>query len=72
MFDDWKGDLLSSGLVVQSIVRLDIEGDTVVGEEWLLRGEYGRIRDVAVAADGAILALTDASNGALLSVTLAD
>ena len=38
----------------------------------LLRGEHGRIRDVAVASDGAILALTDADDGALLRITLED
>jgi glucose/arabinose dehydrogenase len=40
----------------------------VVAEERLLT-DAGRIRDVAVAPDGAVLVLTDAANGALLRLT---
>lgn len=67
-FPAWRGDLLISGLVAGAIVRLDIEDDAVVGEERLLTGQ-GRIRDVAVDADGAVLAVTDDGNGALLRLT---
>jgi glucose/arabinose dehydrogenase len=45
-----------------------MQGDTVTGEERLLTG-HGRIRDLAVAPDGALLALTDADDGAVLRLT---
>ena len=64
----WDGDLLSGGLNGQVLVRLDMEGDTVVGEEPLFAGQLGRIRDVRVGEDGAIYLLTDAENGQLIRV----
>ncbi len=67
-FPEWRGDLLIAGLVAGAIVRLDMEGDAVVGEERLLTRQ-GRIRDVAIDAEGAVLAVTDNRNGALLRLT---
>ena len=45
-----------------------LNGDKVVGEEWLLT-DAGRIRDVEVAPDGAVLVITDEDDGALLRLT---
>lgn len=64
----WQGDLLSGGLSGQVLVRLDMEGDAVVGEERLFQGQLGRVRDVRVGPDGAIYLLTDADNGRLIRV----
>jgi glucose/arabinose dehydrogenase len=64
----WQGDLLAGGLSGQLLVRLDMEGDAVVGEERLFEGQLGRIRDVRVGPDGAIYLLTDADNGRLIRV----
>ena len=71
MFPDWQGDALIGSLTPGALVRLELEGGRVVGEERLLEGA-GRIRDVAVAPDGAVLVLTDAGNGALLRLTPED
>jgi glucose/arabinose dehydrogenase len=68
MFADWQGDALVGSLQPGALVRLELEGGRVVGEERLLE-DAGRIRDVAVAPDGAVLVLTDADNGALLRLT---
>ncbi len=69
MFPEWDGDLLVTALKARMLVRLDRDSDgRVVGEENLLRGGYGRIRDVRQAPDGSILVLTDDSNGALLRI----
>lgn len=67
-FPDWEGDLLIGGLVAQALVRVVLEGDTVVGEERLLT-DQGRIRDLAIDAEGAVLAVTDDADGALLRLT---
>jgi len=58
MFPDWQGDILAAGLVAQAVVRLDLDGDTVAGEERLAEG-VGRVRDVAIYHDGAVLFVTD-------------
>lgn len=71
MFGDWQGDLLIGSLVPGAVVRLELDGNTVTGEERLLTDE-GRIRHLAVAPDGAILAVTDEENGRLLRLTPGD
>lgn len=71
MFVDWQGDVLVGGLVAASVVRLDLEGDTVMGEEYLADG-VGRVRDVAVDHDGSILFITDFEDGALIRLSLAE
>ncbi len=68
MFPDWQGDVLAGSLNPGGLVRLEMEGDTVTGEERLF-GDLGRIRDVEVDRDGAVLMLVDAPDGSLLRVT---
>jgi glucose/arabinose dehydrogenase len=63
----WKGDLLAGGLSSQAIIRLTLDGQTVKHEERLNMGR--RIRDVLQASDGAIIAVTDEKEGALLRLT---
>lgn len=67
MFADWQGDILLGALAGQALVRLDMEGDSVVGEERLRGG--ARVRDVAIDEDGAILILIDDDPGALIRLT---
>jgi glucose/arabinose dehydrogenase len=64
----WRGDLLIAGLRSEVLVRLELEGERVVGEERLALG-VGRIRDVAEAPDGALWIVTDEDNGALYRLT---
>ena len=71
MFPEWRGDVLVGGLVAQALVRLDLQGDRVRGEERLLDG-VGRVRDVAETADGALLIVLDETDAPVLRLTLAD
>jgi glucose/arabinose dehydrogenase len=64
----WRGDILIAGLRSQALVRLELDGDRVVGEERFALG-VGRIRDVAEAADGSLWIITDAEDGLLLRLT---
>ena len=68
MFPDWYGDFLIASLNPGGIVRLEMRNGLVTGEERMLT-DQGRIRDVDVAADGAILVLTDQDDGAVLRLT---
>lgn len=65
---DWQGDVLAGSLNPGGIVRLTLEGDRVTGEARYLE-DQGRVRDVDVDHDGALLLLIDASDGRLLRIT---
>jgi aldose sugar dehydrogenase len=64
-FPRWKGDLFVGALRDQMLVRLKLDGEKVVGEERLLKGVLGRIRDVRMGPDGLIYLLTDEAHGVL-------
>lgn len=67
MFPEWSGDLLIAGLQARAVVRLSIEDGRVTEEERLAAG-IGRVRDVAIDTNGAVLFVTDASDGGLYSL----
>ncbi|MBO6726608.1 MAG: PQQ-dependent sugar dehydrogenase [Rhizobiaceae bacterium] len=70
MFPEWQGDLLVGALKAQLVARVDRdEGGRVLGEERMFEGEFGRIRDVKVAPDGAVWLVTDESNGAVIRIS---
>ncbi|UXN64736.1 PQQ-dependent sugar dehydrogenase [Phyllobacterium sp. A18/5-2] len=72
MFPEWKGDLLVGALKFELLSRLDRDEEgTIKGEERLLKGEFGRIRDVRVAPDGSIYLLTDESDGKIIRLSRA-
>ena len=64
----WRGDVLIAGLEHGELVRLDIDGERVIGEERFALG-VGRIRDVAESEDGALWIITDEDNGRVLRLT---
>ncbi len=61
-----------AALKYQLLARLDRdETGAVTNEERLFDGEFGRIRDVIVASDGALIMVTDEEDGAVLRVSKA-
>jgi glucose/arabinose dehydrogenase len=71
LFPAWKGNLFIGGLASTNLVRLEIEGEKVVGEERLLKNmqpEPERLRDVRQGPEGAIYLLTDNPTGRLLKL----
>ncbi len=67
MFPQWQGNLLIGGLASKTLIRVtfDGQGGATVHERW----DVGhRIRDVAVAPDGAVWMIEDANPGALFRV----
>jgi glucose/arabinose dehydrogenase len=71
LFPAWKGSLFIGGMVTKNLVRLDVKGEKVVGEERLLRDLQPvteRIRDVEQGPEGAIYLLTDNAKGRVLKI----
>lgn len=70
MFPEWKGDLINGSLKFALLSRLDRDASgKITGEERMLEGEFGRIRDVNQAPDGSLWLLTDEDNGAIIRVS---
>lgn len=70
MFPEWNGDLLVTALKFQLLSRLSRDGSGKITErERMFEGEFGRMRDITVAPDGALLITTDEDDGALLRVS---
>ncbi len=67
LFPAWKGSTLIGGLKTQSLSRITIAGDSAHEEERFAMG--ARIRDVAVAPDGAVWVIEDANPGRLLRLS---
>ena len=59
----WKGDLVFANLGGEQLRRLSLDGDKVTRNEALLKGTYGRLRDVAEGPDGALYILTSNRDG---------
>jgi glucose/arabinose dehydrogenase len=62
----WNNSLFLGALAHKVLIRLQLDGDTVVGEERLLEDQGERIRDVRLGPDGNLYLLTDEDNGRLL------
>lgn len=71
-FPEWTGDLFVGGLRSRALVRLELDGEKVTGEERLLEDLGLRIRDVAEGPDGALYVATDHSDGQILRIRPAD
>lgn len=56
---EWKNNLMLGCLSGKKIIRLIIENNKVVGEEWLLTDQNDRIRDVLNGKDGNLYAISD-------------
>jgi aldose sugar dehydrogenase len=75
LFPAWKGSLFIGGLNSNTLVRLDLKGERVTGEERLLKGlqkdaqsKPDRIRDVRQGPEGAIYLVTDMPQGRVLKL----
>lgn len=64
-FPGWRNSLFVGALKARLLVRLTLDGNAIVGEERLLQGVIGRIREVSIGPDGLVYLLTDARDGGL-------
>jgi glucose/arabinose dehydrogenase len=65
-FPQWRGQLLAGALRTQALIRIRLDGEKFVEDEFMLRGQLGRVRDVRVGADGFVYLAIDAPNGSVL------
>lgn len=65
---NWQGDVIASSLNPGGIVRLKLNGDRVVGEARFL-GDLGRVRDIEIDRDGAIIALAGGGDSSIFRIT---
>lgn len=65
-FPQWRGSLFTGALAGRMLVRIERNGDRIVGEERMLRDLGERIRDVRQGPDGFLYLLTDSSDGRVL------
>lgn len=67
-FPKWRGDVLMGALRGQALIRVRLDGERFVEDEFMLKGAAPRIRDVRVGPDGNVYLLTDLPNGAIVRV----
>lgn len=70
LIEQWQGDVLIGGLSSRALVRLDVDGAQVTGEEQIDMGV--RIREVTQGPQGAIYLTTDEENGRILRLSPQD
>ena len=69
LFPAWKGNLFVGALAGQMLVRLELDGEKVTGEERLLQDCASASATSAAGPDGALYLVTDNSAGRILRVT---
>ena len=73
MFPEWRDDVFTTSLKFGLISRLDRDESGKFGEEErFIDADYGRLRDIIVAPDGALLVTTDDPDGQILRISRAD
>jgi glucose/arabinose dehydrogenase len=65
-FPRWRGDVLVGALRGASLIRVRLDGEKFVEDEFMLQRSLPRVRDVLMGPDGFVYLLTDESNGSVL------
>jgi glucose/arabinose dehydrogenase len=71
-FPRWRGDVLMGTLKAEALLRVRLNGERFVEDEFMFKGELPRVRDVRVGPDGFVYLLTDLASGAILRLEPAD
>lgn len=71
-FPHWENDVFVGALAGMHVVRMETDGDRVIGSERLLEDLEERIRDVRTGPDGYVYLLTDADDGRVLRLVPAE
>ena len=68
-FPDWQGDLLVTATGSKMLIRIDFDNEKIIGEEFILKDEIGRVRDLEVDINGDIYLISDEFNSKLWKIT---
>ena len=68
-FPDWAGDLLVTATGSKMLIRIDFNNEKIIGKEYILKDEIGRVRDLEVGANGDIYLISDEFNSKLWKIT---
>ena len=68
-FPDWSGDLLVTATNSKMLIRLGFNNGKISREEYILKNEIGRIRDLEVDSKGDIYLISDEFNSKLWRIT---
>ena len=71
-FPHWQNDVFIGALAGMHVVRMETDGDRVIGRERLLEDLEERIRDVRTGPDGFIYITTDSDEGRVLRLVPAE
>ena len=68
-FPDWEGDLLVTATGSKMLIRIDFDNEKIIGEEFILEDEIGRVRDLEIDVNGDIYLISDEYNSKLWKIT---
>lgn len=68
-FPAWEGDIFVTSLIDAHVIRVDMEGDEVKGQEFLFAEIGDRLRDIRTGPDGNIYILSEGAVGKLWRVS---
>ena len=68
-FPDWAGDILVTATGSKMLIRIDFNNEKIIGKEYILKDEIGRVRDLEVDASGDIYLISDELNSKLWKIT---
>ena len=68
-FPDWAGDLLVASTGSKMLIRIDFDNEKIIGEEFILKDQIGRIRDLEIDNNGDIYLISDEFNSTLWKIT---
>lgn len=68
-FPAWQGDIFVTALIDRHVIRVDMQGGKVVGQEFLFDEIGDRPRDIRTGPDGNLYILTEGANGTLWRVS---
>ncbi|WP_417580511.1 PQQ-dependent sugar dehydrogenase [Pelagibacterium sp.] len=70
LFADWQGDAFMGALAGTDLIRIDLDGEEVLGDEFLFGDDFShRVRDVVQGPDGALYLVTDGDPGQILRLS---